>query len=320
MPRNRMSGTDVERLLCGKSPENKALTPLAPVLSAFHNVTWPTPTEEAVTRFAAEAASVARSPTGGAMLAPSPPARRSRFLIPVIPRRLATGLAGVLLVSGLAGVAVASDESAPGDILYGLDRALESIGVGAGGASERISEAWALFERGQVAEAVRHASQAVDAIGARDPAALPSTEASNAADALQSAAGRVGTSNDNATSLEVKAAVAAMLTEMSAMLQDPDLEGKDFGQNVAEIARSIGTDNTPSSSVPDLNAPGSPESPGPGYFDPASTPPFDSPPGLIDDSTTSPTDPPGKSGEAPGKTDSSPGKSDEKPANPPTRP
>jgi hypothetical protein len=318
-----MSGTDVERLLCGKSPENKALTPLAPVLSAFHNVTWAEPNEEAVTRFASEAASVARSPTGGSLLAPSPPARRSRFLIPVIQRGLATGLAGVLLVSGLAGVAVASDESAPGDILYGLDRALESIGVGAGGASERISEAWALLERGQVAEAVRHASQAVDVAGGPDPAAQPSIETSNAADALRSAAGRVGAGSDDGTSLEVKAAVAAMLTEMAAMLEDPDLEGKDFGQNVAEIARSIATDNTPSSSVPDQKVPGppgSPESPGPGSSDPASTPPFDSPPGLTDDSATTPADPPGKSGEAPGKTDSSPGKSGENQANPPTRP
>lgn len=315
-----MSGNDVERLLCGKSPENKALTPLAPVLSAFHSVTWAEPTDEAVTRFASEAASVARSTTGGSLLTPSPPARRSRFLIPVIQRGLATGLAGVLLVSGLAGVAVASDEAAPGDFLYGLDRALESLGVGAGGAPERLSEAWALFERGQVAEAVRHASQAVDVVGGPDPAALPSTEASNAADALRSAAGRIGTGSDNATSLEVKAAVAAMLTEMAAMLEDPDLEGKDFGQNVAEIARSIGTDNTPSSSVPDQNVPGPPGSPGPGNSDPPSAPPFDSPPGVIDDSATTPADPPGKSGEAPGKTDSSPGKSDENPANPPTRP
>jgi hypothetical protein len=112
----------------------------------------------------------------------------------------------------------------------------------------------------------------------------------------------------------VKAAVAAMLTEIAAMLEDPDLEGKDFGQNVAEIARSIGANDTPSSSVPDQNAPG------PGISDPESTPPFDSPPGRIDDSATTPADPPGKSGEAPGKSDSSPGKSDEKPANPPTRP
>lgn len=287
---SRISDHDVERLLCGEMPENRALKPLAPMLIAFHDITWPAPTEEAVARFASEAAPIARSATGGAMLKPSPPARRSRFLIPAIQRGLATGLAGVLLLSGLAGVAIASDESAPGDLLYGLDRAVESIGVGAGGASERISEAWALFDRGQVAEAVSHASEAVDVVASADPddpAAQPAIETPNAADALRSAAGRVGAGIDDGTSLEMKAAVAAMLSEMAAMLEDTDLEGKDFGQNVAEIASLIGAND--SSSVPDHTGPGKP---GPG------------------NSEQAPADPPGKS-------DSSPGKSDE---NPPTRP
>lgn len=303
----------MERLLCGKSPENKALTPLAPMLSTFHNVTWPPPTDEAVATFSSEAATIARSATQGSTLKPSPPAR-SRFLAPALQRGLATGLASAVLISGLAGVAVASDDAAPGDFLYGIDRALESIGVGAGGATERVSEAWALFERGQMAEAVGHASQAIGVVGGGDPSARVSDQTASNANALRSAAGNVGAGDEGSASLEVRAAVAALLNEMAAMLEDPALEGKDFGQSVAEIARLLGGNDSPS--WPDESGP---DQPGPGNFDHAFTPPVDSPPDS-EDSPVTPADPPGKSGEAPGKTDSSQGKSDENPANPPTRP
>lgn len=314
-----MSNRDVERLLCGNLPANKALTPLAPILSAFHNVTWPAPADEAVATFASAAATIARSATPSARPKPSPPAR-SRFLAPALQRGLATGLAGVLLVSGLAGVAVASDDSAPGDLLYGLDRALESIGVGDGGATERVAEAWALLERGQIAEAVGHALRTVGIIEAEQLNARTSNETANHSDALRFGAGDTDAADDEDGSLEVRAAVAALLREMAAMLEDPALEGESFGQSVAEMARLLGA-NDSFHSGPGQPGTGEPEpgQPGPGNSDQAFTPPFDSPPGPDGDSAA-PADPPGKSDEAPGKTDSSPGKSGENPAGPPIGP
>ena len=44
-------------------------------------------------------------------------------------------------VMGLSGVALAVDGATPGDWYYGLDTALEAIGIGAGGAEERLLEA-----------------------------------------------------------------------------------------------------------------------------------------------------------------------------------
>lgn len=326
MLKTRLSDHDVELLLCGKSPENKALTPLAPMLSAFHKVTWPAPAEEAVAKLASEAASIARSVTSGVAPKSSRPALRIRFLAPAVKRGLATGMAGVLLVSGLAGVAVASDDAAPGDFLYGIDRALESIGVGAGGASERISEAWALFESGHVADAVSHATQAVDVLGSADPTSQLSIETANRADALRSAAAKVGFGDDDSASAEVRAAVSAMLNEIAAGLKDPAFEGGILGQSIAEVARLIGGNDT-SSTGPDHAGQGQPEpgkpdqgQSGPGNSDQASAPPFDMPPGQADDSEAAPSDPPGKSGEAPGKADSSKGKSEQNRTGPPIHP
>ena len=46
----------------------------------------------------------------------------------------------VLMVGGMTGVAWAADGAAPGDLLYGIDRALEAVGIWAGGSAERLEE------------------------------------------------------------------------------------------------------------------------------------------------------------------------------------
>jgi hypothetical protein len=50
----------------------------------------------------------------------------------------------VVLVMLPAGMAYAANGAKPGDLLYGLDRALEAIGIGDGGAEERLAESLAL--------------------------------------------------------------------------------------------------------------------------------------------------------------------------------
>lgn len=301
MLRTRMSDNDVERLLCGESPKDEALESLAPILSAFDNVSWPAPSEEAVARFASEAAEIAQAAQPDAETIPARSGGASRWMRPVLQRWLATGLATLLLVSGLSAVAVAFDDAIPGDQLYGLDRAFEAVGIGDGGPAERISEARALFELGQVAEAIEHAAEAVEAT-AEDGDGTDgfSPESVNAREALQAAADNVQTGNDDPQSQEVRDAVAAMLSEMAAMIEDPALEGKNFGQKVAEMATMLGGNDTATSDQEQPpnsdSSPGPPDNPGP------------------------PEDPPGNAGDGTGGTDGSTGQSGQTPVDPPGRP
>jgi len=280
MLRHGFSDQDVERLFCGEKPNNQALATLSPVLSAFQSVSWPSPSEERVIRFATKAAEVAQAaelePTTG-----SPRRGSQSGWLPSLSRGLATGVASILVFSGMTAIAIASDDAAPGDALYGIDRALEAVGIGDGSAAERIAEARVLFDRGEVTAAIDHASEAITDSGGDDDVPDFSPEEANAAAALQAAADKVQ-ANDQAQSQQVRDAVAAMLAEMAAMMQDPAIEGKDFGQKVAELAGTIGGNDN---AGPPEGTPGPPEDPGP------------------------PESPPGKSGGNPGKPDNTPGQS-----------
>lgn len=103
----------------------------------------------------------ARAAARRALLNPSTPIRRPRRAIVAI---AATALMGVSNVA----LAAAANPSAPGDMLYGVDRAYESIGsaVGFGGthATERAVEVHALIERGQSSEALEHVIETLTAL------------------------------------------------------------------------------------------------------------------------------------------------------------
>jgi hypothetical protein len=239
-----------------------------------------------VVRFATKAAEVAQAAEPVPTINSARRQERSGWL-PSLSRGLATGVASLLVFSGMTAIAIASNGAAPGDALYGIDRALEAVGIGDGAAVERITEARVLFDRGEVAAAIDHASEAVseDDDGVTDF----SPEASNAAAALETAADKVQ-ANDQAQSQQVRNAVAAMLAEMAAMLQDPAIEGKDFGQKVAEMAGTIGgKDNA----GPPENTPGAPEND----------------PGPPEDKPEPPESPPGKPEGTPAKPDTTPGQS-----------
>ncbi len=67
-------------------------------------------------------------------------------------RRAATVAATVaLLIGGGAGAAIAANSASPGDVLYGVDQALEAVGIRDGGAQERLEEVQQLVTRGDVA-------------------------------------------------------------------------------------------------------------------------------------------------------------------------
>jgi hypothetical protein len=287
MLRHRFSDQDVERLFCGEIPNNQALATLSPILSSLQSVSWAPPSEERVVRFATKAAEVAQAAEPVPTINSARLQARSGWRLS-LSRGLATGVASLLVFSGMTAIAIASNGAAPGDALYGIDRALEAVGIGDGAAAERIAEARVLFDRGAVTEAIDHASEAVTDTGG-DGIADFSPEASNAAAALQTAADKVQ-ANDQAQSQQVRNAVAAMLAEMAAMLQDPAIEGKDFGQKVAEMAGTIGgKDNA----GPPENTPGAPEND----------------PGPPEDKPEPPESPPGKPEGTPAKPDTTPGQS-----------
>lgn len=232
MLRNQISDQDVERILSGREPGRDDLARLASALSALHKER-PAATDETVSRLAGEAAAIvgeAKTELGaGSATSRTPvgPKRRSGGLR----RRLATLAAAMLVLVGMSGIALAADESAPGDTFYGLDRALEQIGINDGGATERIAESQRLTESGEVSTAILHLADSIEE--------TEDDEVGGSAAALRKAADNVQDENDDEESQAVRDAVAAMLNEISSSMEAPEFDGAAFGQSVAEMARAI---------------------------------------------------------------------------------
>lgn len=184
--------------------------------------------EERASDFAAHASRLVR------LAEPVTPIRSPRRRL--VPRLATVGLSAALVMGLLTGVAFAADGSHPGDALYGLDRALETMGIKDGGIAERLDEAQALADDGQTAEALAHMAEA---LGETSP---------NAASALENAAGRFEP-HDN-PSQSVREGVADMLEWMSRR----EASGREFGQGVAERARALGAGHSNDPSTNSDNA------------------------------------------------------------------
>lgn len=235
---NRFSERDIERLFSGETPEDEGLARLAAHVEAWHAVYERVPSDEEVATFAAEAAEIAASTPATAVPRAAPAAAVSPFIRfkSTLRQKLATGLAAVLLLSGMTGVGVASDAAAPGDTLYGLDQTLETFGILDGGAAERIAEAQSLFDDGLVAEAIGHAAGAVERTDAAGDSFSP--ESSKAAEALTNAADQVMSEGEE-PSADVRSAVQTMLAEMANMIEDPQIDDATFDENVSNLAKEI---------------------------------------------------------------------------------
>jgi hypothetical protein len=135
---------DLDLLIDGKQPYNSDLAPLRSFVKTLGSFAVTELSPGFPEDHAAEGAAMARARHSDT------PARLST------PRRLAFGLrrrvtaaaTSLMMIVGMTGVAWAADSAVPGDWNYGLDRALESMGIGAGGAEERLQELAVIREVG----------------------------------------------------------------------------------------------------------------------------------------------------------------------------
>jgi len=222
-----ISTDNAERLLSG-APTDGGLDDLAPLIGALRTAASPEVDSAFVDRVAIEAAAIAhRSQDRPAITAPTATVRLR------LRHRVATVAAAITLMLGSgAGVAIAADGAAPGDALYGLDRALERIGLGGGGAAERLQEAADLATAGQLARGLEHAAEVVAASHDGEPGHVSDA----ASEALRAAAQRVNTivAPNGGTTSEQDTAVGKVLTYLSNNVGDVD------GRYVAELSQMIG--------------------------------------------------------------------------------
>ncbi|MGB8362548.1 MAG: hypothetical protein WCE80_14215 [Acidimicrobiia bacterium] len=212
MPGKPISDADVEALLTRREPADTELLGLAAALARIDLQRLAINVDRDVGVFSLRAATLARQAATSSVGSVSWWGR--------VRPKLVTSALSVFAVIGMTGVAVASDAAAPGDPLYGIDRALERVGINDGGITERLEEAATLADHGLAFEALNHAAEAVSS---KSPEAASALE--GAAQALQDGQG---------PNLDVE----AMLTWMAST----DLTGSEFGRAVAEQARALGAD------------------------------------------------------------------------------
>lgn len=185
------------------------------------------------------AAAAATVPTQTATPSPTP----ARSSAGRLRRRTAVVAATFGLFVATAGVALAAHHSYPGQALYGIDVALEKVGILAGGPGERAHEVMQLLESGQTGLALGHAAATV--------AALPPQAQGGALAAadLDFAAQQIGDIGEPAP-----VAVEALLAYLASHIGNAD--GGVVGETVAELAEAI--KNSVLESVPPVTVPGGP--------------------------------------------------------------
>jgi len=202
---------DVDAAVSGRVPADPELAAVQLALSHMKESLVMEPRTEVISSQAAHFA---------AAVPPTTPMPTVRQASPW--RRRAGAVIAVAAISGfgLAGAA-AADEAAPGDPMYGVDQALESVGIFDGGTPERLHEADRLASQGDVDGALELASDALESDGEVEAA----TGLRNAALAVAS----------NSSGDDVRARVSEMLQWMAGQ----DSRGAEFGAAVSERARQI---------------------------------------------------------------------------------
>jgi hypothetical protein len=221
MQRSALPDLDVERLLAGDTPFADGAADLVVLVSLMRAEALRDPSAERVATVAEQAAAIVRSAATTTLPVRPAKSRPTWRLQP----QLAAIIGAIILVGAFSGVAVAADGAAPGDPLYGLDRALEKIGIGAGQAEERLEEARNLLSEGEADAALRHTPQILD----------DEPEVDDARAAL----------DDAVTQLDDETPAPEDVADLLAFIKanqgnDIGVDGREFGQGVADLAREIG--------------------------------------------------------------------------------
>ncbi|HZD23822.1 MAG TPA: hypothetical protein VE569_10540 [Acidimicrobiia bacterium] len=214
----------------------------------------------------------------------APRTRRRLVLSSLLSSILAKVLAASVAVAAVGtGLGVAANNAVPGDALFGLNQAMEKIGLIEMSPAEQIEQAQSLVDI-DLPEAVTTAGQAVESAGHEE-----------AAGALFQAAERIrGVEAEQ--SEEIREAVASLLELIGEQLAADGVVGAD----VAEAAQAIGDSVTLPPQVPteippaDLPTAGDDHRQDPGDVTPGDVPPDDVPPDNAgnENSENPPTSPP----------------------------
>ena len=213
---------DVEALLSGDIPTHPALVELVGFIEQMRDLGDSSPSADIARVHVSAAAAISRVQTADLPRRDSPIGRLWVRLVPTP----AIAVAAFVLLLGMSGVAAASNSSVPGDPLYGIDLAIERLGIGSGGTGERIEEAGVLLDRGMPSEALTHLSSAV----------LTSDD-SAAADALHQAALRV---KARAQSPDENAAIQSAVGGILEWMRQNHSRGNAYGHDVENMAKEIG--------------------------------------------------------------------------------
>jgi hypothetical protein len=290
-----ISDSDAEALMTGADGVRSDLGDLADVLGsiktagqAFEDVD--------ISRMAREAALEARA-APAARLDAAQAAARSEWMARMAPRVAVGALALIMLVVSSTGLAFAANGAKPGDMLYGLDRAAEVLGIGDGGANERIAEAQALVASGAVAGGLTHAATVLPATADNETAKA----------AIQKAATRVQGEPQGPSSY-----VAEQVGTLLSYLRLATAAGTVNTSTLAGFAEAIGE---PPAEAPGLagTTPGQSETtPGQSGTTPGESGDTSESEGATDqgdDGQGQSGDAPGQSGDTPGQSGNTPGQS-----------
>ncbi len=211
---------DIERLLTGNEPHNSDLIPLRSFVSTLADMGKAPPSPQFVDDHASLTAMMIRAARDKGL---HDEARRPAANLWLgLRRKTAALLYGLIMVSGLTGVAWAANTAIPGNWNYEIDRALEGWGIGAGGATERIEELVVLNEEGKASVALEHVVDvSPEAMG---EAAAALTEASETVASLERGS-------------QISAEVRERLTDLLRYLEEN--RGQIDGRTVAEYAHEI---------------------------------------------------------------------------------
>jgi len=127
---------DLDLLIDGEQPHNTDLAPLRPFVNMLGSFGATELSPGFPEDHVAEGAAIARARHSDTPVSLST-GRRLAF---GLRRRVTAAATSLMMIVGMTGVAWAADSAVPGDWNYGIDRALESMGIGAGGAEERLLE------------------------------------------------------------------------------------------------------------------------------------------------------------------------------------